>query len=80
MLYNNEEEPDRFVQPFLVIGHIFFFSRQPFLRSNYNMMSIQMIDHEKKTNKSTASKPGPVLIGGGLMTILFSVEVFVFQN
>ena len=40
-----------------------------------------MIDYEKKkTNKSTASEPGPVLIGGGLMTILFSVEVFVFRN
>ena len=34
----------------------------------------------KETNKSTASEPGPVLIGGGLMTILFSVEVFVFRN
>ena len=47
-------------------------------------MSIKMIDHEEEkiiiNLLSTASEPGPVLIGGGLMTILFSVEVFVFRN
>ena len=82
------KEENSHIRPFIVIGNFKKYKLSTFVfidLSNFNLSSVKNANSPNGIVKGFL--PGPVLIGGGIMTALFSLEVhvasllkYIFQN